>query len=315
MTLFSRETKKRKFRADKIKGPLSALYIGALLFNLMGIQGAVAAEEVIEEVVVTGSYLKRSSEDSPVPLTVLDRSALDQIGATDIKDIIGSLTFNSGAIGGSGNAFSGGDSSTGNANVNLRNLGSGSTLVLINGKRTVATDFDNVGSGFVDVQALVPNIAIERVEIVKDGASSLYGADAIAGVVNFITRKGFEGVEVEYNYGVDDESGEQTDSSIAVIIGGASETGHITVAASYLDRGGLQIGDRYEDFGRSGLSSFGQPGRYVALGGITAAPSFFNATGSSTFGIGADPDCDLAAADDGPQGVQGLSITGNGQCI
>ena len=318
MPLFSEETKKRKNRNNRIfriRGPLSALYIGALLLNFVGIQGAIAEDEVIEEVIVTGSYLKRSSEDSAVPLTVLDKSALDQIGATDIKDIIGSLTFNSGAIGGSGNAFSGGDSSTGNANVNLRNLGSGSTLVLINGKRTVATDFDNVGSGFVDVQGLVPNIALERVEIVKDGASSLYGADAIAGVVNFITRKGFEGVEVQYDYGVDDESGEQTDSSIAVLIGGASETGHITVAASYLDRGGLQIGDRYEDFGRSGLSTFGQPGRYVALGGITAAPSFFNAAGSGTFGNGSDPDCELAAADDGPQGVQGLSLTGNGQCI
>jgi outer membrane receptor for ferrienterochelin and colicin len=177
MPLFSEETKKRKNRNNRIfriRGPLSALYIGALLLNFVGIQGAIAEDEVIEEVIVTGSYLKRSSEDSAVPLTVLDKSALDQIGATDIKDIIGSLTFNSGAIGGSGNAFSGGDSSTGNANVNLRNLGSGSTLVLINGKRTVATDFDNVGSGFVDVQGLVPNIALERVEIVKDGASSLY---------------------------------------------------------------------------------------------------------------------------------------------
>ena len=260
MTLFGRKRKKTTFHQG---GMHSVFYIGVLVLNLIGFQSVMAEEEAIEEVVVTGSYLKRSAEDSAVPLTVLDKSSLDQIGATDIKDIIGSLTFNSGAIGGAGNAFSGGDSSTGQANVNLRNLGSGSTLVLINGKRTVATDFDNIGSGFVDVQGLVPNIALERVEVVKDGASSLYGADAIAGVVNFITRKGFEGVEIQYDYGVDDETGEQTDSSIAVLVGGASERGHITVAASYLDRGGLQIGDRYNDFGRSGLSSFGQPGRYV----------------------------------------------------
>jgi iron complex outermembrane receptor protein len=274
---------------------------------------AFAAE--MEEVVVTGSYIKRSAEDSPVPLTVYTKADLDIIGATDIKDVVSNMTFNSGSLGGASNAFSGGDNSTGNASVNLRNLGNGATLVLLNGKRTVQTNFDNVGSGYVDIQGLIPNIALERVEVVKDGASALYGADAVAGVVNFITRDSFEGMEIQYDYGVDDESGEQSDSLIAIIMGAASDAGHVTVSASYLDRGGLQIGDRYEDFGRSGLSSFGQPGRYVALGGITAAPSFFSPAGSSTFGGGADPDCDLASANDGPMGAQGLSLTGNGQCI
>ncbi|MDC0996195.1 TonB-dependent receptor plug domain-containing protein, partial [Pseudomonadales bacterium] len=151
------------------------------------------------------------------------------IGATDIKDVVSNMTFNSGSIGGSANAFSGGDSSTGNANVNLRNLGNGATLVLINGKRTVATNFDNVGSGYVDLQGLVPNIALERVEVVKDGASALYGADAVAGVVNFITRDSFEGVEIQYDYGVDDETGEQSDSLISIIMGASSDNGHITV--------------------------------------------------------------------------------------
>ena len=163
-------------------------------FALIPTTSVYAEEGNIEEVVVTGSYIKRSSEDSPVPLTVIDKADLDMIGATDIKDVVSNMTFNSGSIGGSANAFSGGDSSTGNANVNLRNLGNGATLVLINGKRTVATNFDNVGSGYVDLQGLVPNIALERVEVVKDGASALYGADAVAGVVNFITRDSFEGV-------------------------------------------------------------------------------------------------------------------------
>ncbi len=265
---------------------------------------AAEGDEAIEEIVVTGSYIKRSAEDSPAPLTIVGRADIEELGAVDTKDIINSLTFNSGSIG-TTNAFSGGDSSTGQASVNLRNLGSGSTLLLINGKRTVATDFDNTGNGFVDVQGIIPNIAIERVEIVKDGASALYGSDAIAGVVNFITRDSFEGLEIDYNFATDDETGKQDDQSISVITGIGNERGNVVISGSYLNRGALQIGDRFDRFGQSGLSTFGQPGRYVALGAPVANPNVFNPAGSSSFGEGADPDCDLVAADDGPQGTLG----------
>jgi iron complex outermembrane receptor protein len=280
-----------------------ALALGVILPSLAF---GVFAEETMEEVVVTGSYIKRSVEDSPSPLSIISKADLDEIGATDMKDVIQSMTFNSGGIGGAANAFSGGDSSTGDASVNLRNLGNGATLVLINGKRTVANAFDGIGSGFVNIQSMIPNISLERVEVVKDGSSALYGSDAVAGVVNFITRDDFEGFELQYDYSVDDESGEQQDNLIAFIMGTSSDRGHVTISGSYLDRGGLQIGDRYDDFGQSGLSGFGQPGRYVALAGITATPSFFDPVGQTSFGNAADLDCDLAAADDGPMGVQGL---------
>ncbi len=269
---------------------------------------AAEGDESIEEIVVTGSYIKRSAEDSPSPLAIVGRADIEQLGAVDAKDIINSLTFNSGNIS-TTNAFSGGDSSTGQASVNLRNLGNGSTLLLINGKRTVATDFDNTGNGFVDVQGIIPNIAIERVEVVKDGASALYGSDAIAGVVNFITRDTFEGLEIDYNFASDDETGLQDDQTISLIAGIGNERGNIVISGSFLNRGGLQIGDRFDRFGESGLSTFGQPGRYVALGPITPAPNSLNPAGSATFGEGADPDCDLVAADDGPQGVLG-NVTG-----
>ncbi len=278
-----------------------AAIVGTLgLFSSM----PAVAEEEMEEVIVTGSYIKRSAEDSPSPLSVLTKADLDMIGATDMKDVIRNLTFNSGSLGGAANAFSGGDSSTGNASVNLRNLGNGATLILLNGKRNVTTDFDNIGSGFVDVQGLIPNIALERVEIVKDGSSALYGADAIAGVVNFITRKKFEGIEMQIDYAEDDATGKQSDTLFAMIMGVSGDLGHMTVSGSYLDRGGLQIADRFDRFGQSGLSTFGQPGRYVPLGAITNTPSFFN-PGSDSFGPGRDPDCQLAADADGPQGTLG----------
>ena len=288
-----------------------------LTMGTLGAQAAEGGDESIEEIVVTGSYLKRSTEDSPTPLSIVSRADIEELGAIDAKDVINSLTFNSGSIS-TTNAFSGGDSSTGQASVNLRNLGSGSTLLLLNGKRTVATDFDNTGNGFVDLQGIIPNIAIERVEVVKDGSSALYGSDAVAGVVNFITRDDFEGFEISYDFATDDQTGRQDDNLISLIAGAGNERGNIVISGSFLNRGGLQIADRFDRFGQSGLSTFGQPGRYVALGATTANPNFFNATPDGTFGAGPDPDCNLVAADDGPQGTLGTQLpdgTETGFCI
>ena len=270
-------------------------------------QKAVAADDQeIEEVVVTGSYIKKSAADSPSPLSVVTRAEIEEIGAMDIKDIVSNLTYSSGSIGGSSSAFFAGDSSTGNASLNLRNLGNGATLVLINGKRTVNTDFDLVGSAYVNVQNIVPNIAIERVEILKDGASALYGSDAVAGVVNFITRQDFDGLEFSVDYATDTETRVQDDLSLSMLVGVSGDRGNIAASASYLDRKELNIGDRYDRFGRSGLSTFGQPGRYVPLSAIAPdTTSYFVPDGSTSFGEGADPDCDLAALNDGPMGVQG----------
>ena len=138
-----------------------------------------AAEEVIEEIVVTGSYLKRSPETSPSPLAVVQQEAFENIGATEISDLVNTLPYNSGSTNQT-SAFNGGDNSTGNTNINLRNLGLGSTLILVNGKRTVAANFDGQGNAYVDVSNLIPAIAIERMEVVLDGTSALYGSDAVA---------------------------------------------------------------------------------------------------------------------------------------
>ena len=94
-----------------------------------------AIAEEIEEVVVTGSYIKRSTADSPSPLSVINREELDAIGAMELKDVVNTMTYQSGNIA-NNNVYSGGDNGTGNSNINLRNLGMGSTLVLINGKRS-----------------------------------------------------------------------------------------------------------------------------------------------------------------------------------
>lgn len=264
----------------------------------------LAQEGAIEEIVVTGSYIRRTTADSPSPLTVIGRAQIEQIGAIEISDIVNRMTFNSGAISQS-NGFSGGDNSTGQTSVNLRNLGLGSTLVLVNSKRFVSTSTDSGGNAFVNMATLVPSIALERVEVVKDGASALYGSDAVAGVVNFITRSNFEGMELSFDARSDQETWKQDDFTFSGIWGVSSDRGHITLAAEYLERKGLQIDDRWDDFGRTGVSTLGNPGSFVpvitsgSLASNPIAPGSPTSLGTAAFvsgggGLG-DIDCDLAA--------------------
>ncbi|MEE4383912.1 MAG: TonB-dependent receptor [Pseudomonadales bacterium] len=253
-------------------------------------------EELVEEIVVTGSYIRRTTADSPSPLTVIDRASIEQVGAIEVSDIVNRMTFNAGSTNVT-NAFSGGDNSVGQTNINLRNLGLGSTLVLLNGKRFVASSTDSGGNAFVNTATMMPSIAIQRVEVVKDGASALYGSDAIAGVVNFITRDDFDGLELSFDARADQESGEQTDVTFSGIWGASGERGSITASFEVLGREGLRIDDRYDDFGRSAVSTLGNPGSTlpIGLGPDGPAPNS-TAIGAyvGTGGIG-DLDCELAA--------------------
>ncbi len=325
MTLFNRETNKRKFRADKIKGSLSALYIGALLFNLMGIQGVAAEDEIIEEVLVTGSFLKRTAQDSPSPLSVITSADIDDLGAADIAEVIQSLPWQSGSQ--TRTSTFQGEGADGRSSINLRNLGHGATLPLVNGKRQVPSWFNPRGNSSVNINGLIPNIALERVEIVKDGASALYGSDAIAGVVNFITKKNFEGFDLQYQYSTDEETGEGDANQFAVIFGTRSDRGGIVASASVLNRDEINVDDRYDRFGGSSASGTGQPGRIVPRGtpvwaahglrpgqavdaNIDGGAFPRNALGTS-FGQ-ADVNCETAAAQEqgGPLGP----VFGNNIC-
>lgn len=272
------------------------------------------ADEVLEEVIVTGTYIRRSVHDMPAPLTVLDETDISTLAANDIKDIIQTLSLNSGSLGLSSSNWVGDDGSSGNASINLRNLGNGATLVLINGRRAVNTNYDNNGSGYVDIQGLLPNIALERIEVVKDGASALYGADAVAGVVNFLTHKAFRGVELQIDWSSDYETWKQQDHMLSVLVGTGRSDVHVLLSGSFLERGSLTYGDRYDRFGRSGLSSFGQPGRYVPLhADDVATPVESNywwpqggVDPQSFSGSLPDLECEKVAAEDGPKGTLGI---------
>ena len=166
----------------------------------------------------TGSRIGRQG-DSPSPLSNYDGGTLRDAGLRDLRDLVGMLAINAGAENNSDNLTQ--NFTSGTANINLRGLGVASTLVLLNSRRQVlsAVQTDD-GSSFVDLAALVPVMAIERVEILKDGATAIYGSEAVAGVANFITRRDFEGIEVQAEYRGRTGNGSQDDITFDGVVGG-----------------------------------------------------------------------------------------------
>ena len=236
----------------------SSLFCAASVLALGNATYAVA-EETIEEVVVTGSYLKRSSENTPSPLSVVTSADIEDIGAQGMAEIINTMPWQSGSETRSA-TFNGG-AGLGQMTVNLRNLGMSSTLVLVNGKRSVATYYDGNSNAAVNIQALVPTIALERMEVVKDGASALYGSDAIAGVVNFITKKDFEGLDVQFEHSAIEQVSSGDTNNASMIFGVQGDRGGIVMSAGVMSRGMVTVGDLYSRHGGSSASSTGQPGR------------------------------------------------------
>ncbi len=233
----------------------------AAAFGVTAIDG-VADQGAIEEVVVTaktGSRIGRQG-DSPSPLSNYDGRTLREAGLKDLRDLVGVLAINAGAENNADNLTQ--NFTVGTANINLRGLGVASTLVLLNGRRQVlsAVQTDD-GSSFVDLAALVPVMAIERVEILKDGATAIYGSEAVAGVANFITRRHFEGIEAQAEYRSRTGNGSQGDITVDGVVGGkiAGDV-EFLLAASYLDRTSLVLIEA--DWLRPATSGFGNPGSF-----------------------------------------------------
>jgi iron complex outermembrane recepter protein len=247
---------------------LMLLTTTALAASLMGaVPGqSFAQDDAIEEVVVTGSYIRRRSQiDSPSPISVLGSEYIENIGAKSIADVTQTLTINTGAQN-NPDAFTQ-NFSTGTSNINLRGLGVSSTLILLNGKRQVSSGAPtDQGALFTDTSSLVPMIAIERVEILEDGAAALYGTDAVAGVVNFITRNDFEGFEVSADVQSVTEN-TQTDLRVQAIAGAGNERTHVMVSFSYFNRTPLTTAERRQPGSLNPLtgdfSNAGQPGTFL----------------------------------------------------
>ncbi len=195
----------------------------------MGLSAAVLApnfahaqdqKEQVEEVIVTGSRIARPDLDSASPVSVINRDEIKVTGLTDVGDLIQSMPSMSGSpIGTTTN-----NGGNGSVQIDLRGMGVDRTLTLVNGMRTVdGGDYQTI-----------PSAMIERVDILKNGASAVYGADAVAGVVNIITRKNFDGVEIEAQTAdfFDMDSGRQ--DTISLVAGKTFDGGHIIFGGEFV---------------------------------------------------------------------------------
>jgi len=198
------------------------------------ISSSLVFAQAEEEVIVTGSYIKGSPTDGASPVEILNRDTIEGIGAINVADITANIAVDSGSENNADSFTSG--ATQGRTNVNLRGLGLTSTLVLIDGKRqTLAGATANDGSVFVDTSA-IPVIALERVEVLKEGAASIYGSDAVAGVVNYILRRDFSGFEVDITRQQIEATSSSRDDRASFIYGGEFGNSNVVLAYSTLDR-------------------------------------------------------------------------------
>lgn len=193
----------------------------------------------LERVEVTGSNIKRINAETTAPVEVITREQIVRSGQPTVADLLRNLSANSG--GSFGESFSN-SFAPGAAGISLRGLGQKTTLVLLNGRRVAGYGFaQNLQESFVDLNA-IPSSAVERVDILKDGASAIYGSDAIAGVVNIILRRDYKGVEV----GGGSALGSDGDHSFSVIAGAgdlSSDKFNVFGVLDYYKRDELMMSD------------------------------------------------------------------------
>lgn len=191
-------------------------------------------EQHIEKIMVTGSRIARTELSSSSPITVVSKVQMERLGITDVGEALRKLPS---LTGNTANAQS--DSGAGSvATVTLRGIEASNTLILINGRRTIAANAENQ----VDLLS-IPFEAVEQIQVLKDGASAIYGSDAIAGVVNIITKKNYEGARINASYGVSGR-GDGAEKRIGLTLGASSDRGSLMIALAQNNTDGWLSKDR-----------------------------------------------------------------------
>src|SRR5512134_2140299 len=197
---------------------LAARVLCAAVASAVG--GFASAQDAPQRVEITGSSIKRTDAETALPVQVLTRQEIQASGAVNVEQLLQSVSALS-SSGATPNSSSSGATTGGLSGISLRGLTSLRTLVLINGRRVAPYGIGFIGDSVsVDVNS-IPLSAIERVEVLKDGASAIYGTDAIAGVINFILRRDYQGFEVAGGF-------------TATQHGGGNE-GQVSITAGYGD--------------------------------------------------------------------------------
>jgi iron complex outermembrane recepter protein len=204
--------------------------------TLMTALPAGAQDQAIAEVVVTGSRIRVNDLDTPRPVVMITRDAIEQQGFQNVSEILQNVSAAGSPALSRASPLSAGENAGGSF-ISLRGLGGQRTLTLIDGQRLGIST-----SGFQDISG-IPSAMIERIEVLKDGASSVYGSDAIGGVINIITRKKFDGVEANAYVGQYDE-GDGTIQKYDFLLGSVGERGSLTLGAEYATEDEVLAKDR-----------------------------------------------------------------------
>lgn len=203
-------------------------------------------EQKLERVTITGSNIRRTDTETVAPVEIITREEIEKSGRTTVAEVLQSIPSNTGGLyNETANSFAPGSST-----VSLRGLGQAATLVLINGRRTAGYGFaQNIQDSFVDLNQ-IPASAVERIEILKDGASAIYGSDAIAGVVNVILRRDFKGIEAGAGMRFFESSKQEYRANVTMGFGDlGSDRYNIFAAIDYFKRDGMTMADT--EFGRT----------------------------------------------------------------
>lgn len=262
-----------------ISGALFIILGATLLFVPAPVHGQQRAS-AIEEVVITGSRIRRDPLNEATPITQIEADELVKTGLTNLGDVLQRLPITGSAPnsqfnvpGNSGFPQDGAGIGAGAVQLSLRNVEAKRTLVLVDGKRWIAGASASGVPSTVDLNTIPDNI-IQRIEILQDGASAIYGSDAIGGVVNIITNRDFEGFRFNLQTGGFLEEGDGESQLLSALWGGGNDTTHVVLSASYADEGGIETADRQRsrfpnpnarscDVPGSNCSSFTPQGRFI----------------------------------------------------
>ncbi|WP_324750364.1 TonB-dependent receptor [Sphingomonas sp. LY54] len=244
--------------------------------------GPGAQQQDSGPIVITGSRIRRDPLDQPAPVVFVDRADIDRTGLVSVAEVLQRIPSSGGALnskfnnsGNFGNPPDGGGVGAGAAEVDLRYLGSKRVLVLVDGLRFVNASSASGVPGSTDLNS-IPESMIERIEVLQDGASSIYGSDAIAGVVNIITKRGQDGFRASAQYGqyISEGDGETQNYQLSWGNGDSGPT-QIVIGGNYVKQEGVSAADRdisqFPTPGATsclagGCSSFTPLGRFIVLG-------------------------------------------------
>ena len=298
---------KKHTHSAQSKLVLSSITLAVLA--MMNQAAAQQAEAPMQRVEVTGSSIKRLATEAALPVTTIKAEEFAQRGMTTLADVMMALPQSASLA--PSNAGSG-------TNINLRGLGVNRTLVLLNGRRLAN---EAIADGYANLD-VIPMSALARVEILRDGASSIYGSDAIGGVVNFITKNSFEGASLTAQYIQPEKKGGGDEQRATLTFGKgnlatdgwnlyATIDGHRRSRLASSDRAELSSAELLTSIGRAptlGSGGYAMPANFTTSANKTAANPYYNAGCAAPYSIqGAKSTCILDANE------YGTALYGNQQ--